>query len=108
MADYQLTPEADSDVLEIARYTIKTWGEQQAERYEAKLRRCFEAIASGRAKARELLKSHSTNEAIQPISARASKRRTTFSGNPGSATHRDPGVHPVGYRIQKALPRRLL
>ncbi len=59
MADYQLTPEADTDVLEIARYTIKTWGEQQAERYEGKLRRCFEAIASGRAKARELLNTRS-------------------------------------------------
>jgi len=56
MADYQLTPEADGDVLEIALYTISAWGEEQADRYEGKLRRCFEAIADGTARSREILK----------------------------------------------------
>ena len=31
MADYQLTPEADDDLLGVARDTIKKWGEEQAD-----------------------------------------------------------------------------
>lgn len=57
MADYQLTPEADSDLLGIARYPIQTWGEEQAERYEGTLRSCFEAIVCGQARPRQLWKS---------------------------------------------------
>ena len=56
MADYQLTPEADDDLLGVARYTIKTWGEEQAKDYAGKLRSCFEAIGCGKARPRELLK----------------------------------------------------
>ena len=56
MADYQLTPEADDDLLGVAHYTIKTWGEEQAEHYAGKLRSCFETIGSGKARPRELLK----------------------------------------------------
>ena len=57
MADYQLAPEADDDLLEVARYTINTWGEEQAERYAGKLQSCFETIGRGKARSRELLKS---------------------------------------------------
>ena len=57
MADYELTPDADSDLLKIARYTIKTWGEEQAELYEGHLRSSFEAIARGKTRTRALLKS---------------------------------------------------
>ena len=32
MPEYELTPAAEEDLLEIARYTIKTWGLEQAER----------------------------------------------------------------------------
>lgn len=52
MADYQLTPDADNDLLEIARYTLKTWGDEQTARYEGKLHRCFEEIARGQVRAR--------------------------------------------------------
>ena len=57
MGDYQLAHEADNDLLGIVRYTIKTWGEEQAERYADTLRSCFEAIARGKVRPRELLKS---------------------------------------------------
>lgn len=57
MADFQLTSEADSDLLEIARYTMRTWGEEQVERYESKLRGMFESIACGRPHSRVVLKS---------------------------------------------------
>ena len=56
MPDYHLTPEADDDLIEIARYTLKTWGEEQAEHYENKLRSVFEAIACGKAHSREVKK----------------------------------------------------
>lgn len=35
MPEYEISPAADRDLLEIARYTIKTWGLEQADRYEA-------------------------------------------------------------------------
>jgi toxin ParE1/3/4 len=41
MPDYRLTPAGKSDLLEIWKYTVKTWGKNQAEKYllniEAKL-----------------------------------------------------------------------
>ena len=45
MADYQLTEDADNDLLEIARYTIKTWGLEQARHYEALLENHFRALS---------------------------------------------------------------
>ena len=33
MPDYRLTPAAKSDLLEIWNYTIKNWGEKQAEKF---------------------------------------------------------------------------
>ncbi len=43
-------------MLDIARYTIRTWGEAQAKRYEAKLQAAFEAIGKGEASKKEILK----------------------------------------------------
>lgn len=57
MADYQLTPEADADLLAIARYTVRTWGIVQARRYEALLRDSFDGIASRRTRSRKILES---------------------------------------------------
>ena len=45
MPVYELTEDADSDVEEIIRYTIRRWGEKQARQYADKLHRCFEKIA---------------------------------------------------------------
>jgi len=55
MSAYELTPAADRDLLEIARYTIKTWGIEQADRYEAALEEYFTAIGEGKARARSFL-----------------------------------------------------
>lgn len=52
MPKYRLTPGAEKDLGEIARYTLRTWGEAQMRRYEAALIACFEALADRRADAR--------------------------------------------------------
>lgn len=49
---YELTKEADSDLEGIVRYTIKQWGEPQAEKYAEKLHQCFEKIARREAASR--------------------------------------------------------
>lgn len=50
MAEFGLSRDAENDVLEIARYTIKTWGVDQANRYEAALVDHFQAIGRGEAR----------------------------------------------------------
>lgn len=52
MAEYRLTPDAEADLWEIARYTLQTWGEAQQRRYEARLIKCFQALAEGTPRAR--------------------------------------------------------
>ncbi|MCB9854689.1 MAG: type II toxin-antitoxin system RelE/ParE family toxin [Phycisphaerales bacterium] len=55
MADYELTAAADDDLLGIARYTIDTWGIEQARHYEALLEKHFKAIGRGDVQARLVL-----------------------------------------------------
>lgn len=38
MLRYHLTPDAQSDILEIRRYTIKHWGKPQSQKYLSALR----------------------------------------------------------------------
>lgn len=52
MAEHRLTPDTETDLWEIARYTLETWGEAQQRGYEAGLIKCFEALADGTARAR--------------------------------------------------------
>ncbi|MDH5480895.1 MAG: type II toxin-antitoxin system RelE/ParE family toxin [Nitrosomonas sp.] len=47
MPDYELTRLAEEDMKGIARYTIDTWGIEQAKRYEALLSDRFQEIAQG-------------------------------------------------------------
>lgn len=54
MPEFELFPEADADLLNIARYTIKTWGAAQAKLYENKLRTAFTAIGTGEIRSRVL------------------------------------------------------
>ena len=54
---YELTEAADADLQAIARYTIETWGIEQARRYEDLLENHFEAIAQQTARTRAFLKS---------------------------------------------------
>ncbi len=55
MPEYRLTPDAEEDLWEIARYTLATWGEAQQRRYEASLTQCFEELAEGSARSRRPL-----------------------------------------------------
>jgi len=50
MPGYELTPDAEEDLLAIACYTIKTWGAEQADHYETALVACFEALGKGQAR----------------------------------------------------------
>ncbi len=45
--DFRLTPQAQSSLIEIARWTIETFGLRQAEIYEAELIARCEAVARG-------------------------------------------------------------
>ena len=45
MSTWKLTQKAQSDFAEILLYTIDTWGEEQAERYLARLLDGFDLIA---------------------------------------------------------------
>ena len=44
MLPYALTPTAEADLREIARYTLQQWGEPQAQRYASLLEACFRGI----------------------------------------------------------------
>ncbi len=49
MPPYQLTPFAQQDLEDIARYTLTTWGRKQALRYGELLEQRFHEIADGTA-----------------------------------------------------------
>ena len=55
MAEYALGLEAENDLMEIGRYTARTWGLEQTERYLSKLDEHFLAISEGTVHAREFL-----------------------------------------------------
>lgn len=45
MARFLLTARAEADLLEIADYTLRTWGERQCARYLAQLEDCCQRLA---------------------------------------------------------------
>ena len=45
MADYRLSARAETDLAEIADYTVATFGIEQARRYRNDLESCFEYLA---------------------------------------------------------------
>ena len=45
MAEYRLTPAAESDLEAIWSYSFEHWGEQQADRYVDVLTETFKALA---------------------------------------------------------------
>tara|TARA_X000000950_G_C13478023_1_gene482541 strand:+ start:179 stop:487 length:309 start_codon:yes stop_codon:yes gene_type:complete len=47
MASYTFTRSAQNDLRDIAKYTSKQWGKDQAFKYASDLDQCFEAIANG-------------------------------------------------------------
>lgn len=55
MPDYELSPDAERDLFEIAVYTFEQWGTKAAERYEAALTDCLLGLATRRLRARRPL-----------------------------------------------------
>jgi toxin ParE1/3/4 len=55
---YELTSHAEADLLEIWRYTAKTWGRAQADRYFSSIEDCFKNIAAGKAVSKKPLAAH--------------------------------------------------
>ena len=47
MIPYELTPDAEADLREIARYTRRQWGEAQSRQYARTLATCFQNIVDG-------------------------------------------------------------
>ena len=45
MVPYELTPDAERDLREIARYTLRQWGVRQQRRYASVLEAGFRALA---------------------------------------------------------------
>ncbi len=44
MPDYCLTPDAQSDLIEIRRYTLKKWGDAQSKKYLSGLRQTIRLL----------------------------------------------------------------
>ncbi len=45
MPGYRLTPDAQSDLVEIRRYTLKQWGSSQSQKYLSELRQTIRLLA---------------------------------------------------------------
>ncbi len=45
MPNYQLAPDAQSDLVEIRQYTLEKWGEAQSKKYLAELRQTIRLLA---------------------------------------------------------------
>ncbi|MGM0743598.1 MAG: type II toxin-antitoxin system RelE/ParE family toxin [Pseudomonadota bacterium] len=54
MASYDLTLAAEEDLRDIWRYTLETWGPEQADTYLDQLGECLDEIGSRRAPPRSL------------------------------------------------------
>jgi plasmid stabilization system protein ParE len=53
MLPYELTPAAEADLQEIARYTLRQWGVRQQQRYARQFEACFRGIAEGNLRSRD-------------------------------------------------------
>lgn len=58
MSSYQLTAQADGDLIDIWLYTDETWSEEQADKYVYGLHDCFDQIAIGHKITRSLSEIH--------------------------------------------------
>lgn len=45
MANYRLTPDAQSDLIDIRRYTVEQWGKAQSQKYLSELRQTIRLLA---------------------------------------------------------------
>jgi toxin ParE1/3/4 len=46
MPSYQLTPDAQADLIEIRRYTLTQWGASQSQKYLSDLRKTLKLLAA--------------------------------------------------------------
>ena len=46
MSNYRLTSDAQSDLIEIRRFTVKQWGAAQSQKYVSELRQTIHLLAS--------------------------------------------------------------
>jgi toxin ParE1/3/4 len=81
MARFHFSPRAEADLLSIGDYTLRTWGEAQADRYLAELETCCQMLAD--------------NPADNPMSG-----RSCDDVRPG-LRRMEHGKHVVFYRLQK-------
>ena len=56
MQSYDLTLAAETDLRDIWRYTYKTWGPEQADKYFDQIEACCEAVGDRRASLQALLR----------------------------------------------------
>ena len=54
MQSYDLTLAAETDLRDIWRYTYKTWGPEQADKYFDQIEACCEAVGDRRARSKAL------------------------------------------------------
>jgi toxin ParE1/3/4 len=54
MTRYLLSPAAQTDLEQIWDYSVRTWGEEQAERYVLGIRDACQALADGRKQGRSI------------------------------------------------------
>lgn len=52
MPEFELAPDAEQDLVEIATYTVATWGAARSVRYEAELTACLRGLAAGNLRVR--------------------------------------------------------
>jgi len=55
MQNYELTRQAEADLLDIWYYTAKTWDKVQADRYFRKMEAAFEALSINKTKRKPLI-----------------------------------------------------
>jgi toxin ParE1/3/4 len=53
VSNYRLTPDAQSDLIEIRRYTLQQWGEAQSIKYLSELRQTMSLLADSPALGKE-------------------------------------------------------
>ncbi|WP_236702670.1 type II toxin-antitoxin system RelE/ParE family toxin [Thalassomonas actiniarum] len=45
MASFRLTPDSQTDLIEIRRYTLNQWGREQSQKYLADLRQTIQVLS---------------------------------------------------------------
>jgi len=65
MRNYELTLQAEDDLLGIWRYTAKHWGKPQADRYFGTIEACFNAIGAGEVRSKNPLPAYKNLKSVR-------------------------------------------